>query len=170
MSTPAIELDTQHYTWHSQQRMFANIPERYRFWLQLSGSLTKALKQRSNQFNVEVIEEKHLYLSLALDGFEHRNGTQRWFSRKVLLKHGEMPWVAAHTLVPQSSLDNGLNQLTRLENKPLGELLFATSGVSKDHEQFCQTQNGWGRRARYLLKQQPLLVSEYFLPELIAYE
>jgi chorismate--pyruvate lyase len=60
--------------------------------------------------------------------------------------------------------------LTQLENKPLGELLFSTPGVTKDHQQVCQTETGWGRRARYLLKNQPLLVSEFFLPALIRHE
>jgi len=88
----------------------------------------------------------------------------------VLLKNGETPWVAAHTLVPETSIQHGLGQLTRLNNKPLGELLFSTPGVSKDHLQTCITPQGWGRRARYLLNHQPLLVSEFFLPELIKYE
>lgn len=170
VTTPAIELDTRHYQWQPLGRLPSAIPEAYRQWIQLSGSLTKALKKRSDQFNVEIIDEQHIYLASVFEGFEQPHGTQSWFSRKVLLKNGDIPWVAAHTLVPQSSLNNGLTQLTQLENKPLGELLFATAGVSKDHEQTCQTANGWGRRARYLLKQQPLLVSEYFLPELIAYE
>lgn len=165
-----FEFDTRHYQWQSLSKANIHIPKPFRLWLNLPGSLTQALKARSAHFNVEVVEQTHLYLSSPLEGFEHQGELQRFFSRKVLLKDGHTPWVAAHTLVPESSLQNGLNQLTKLANKPLGELLFASQGVIKDRLQVCETANGWGRRARFLLQQQPLMVSEYFLPELINYE
>ena len=150
--------------------MKAVIPEAYRYWIHLPGSLTKALKERSSEFSVEVLAQEHIYLSTPIDGFDQRPGACAYFSRKVLLKHGQTPWVAAHTLVPETSIRQGLGQLTKLENKPLGELLFSTPGVHKDYLQVCQTDEGWARRARYLLNQQPLLVSEFFLPELIEHE
>jgi chorismate--pyruvate lyase len=165
-----INPDTRTHKWRPVSQIKARIPEQYRVWVNLPGSLTQALRERTNEFSVEVIEQTHLFLSLPIPGFDSRLGAQKFFSRKVLLKSGTTPWVAAHTLVPETSLQNGLGQLTTLENKPLGELLFSTPGVSKDSLQACETENGWGRRARYLLKHQPLLVSEYFLPDLINYE
>ena len=162
--------DTRHHRWHDIARIRAEIPEAYRAWIHLPGSLTKALRERSEKFSVDVLAQEHLYLSTPLDGFEGRSGPVAYFSRKVLLKHGDIPWVAAHTLIPETSLRNGLSQLTKLENKPLGELLFTASGVHKDMLQACQTESGWGRRARYHLHQQPLLVTEFFLPELIKHE
>jgi chorismate--pyruvate lyase len=166
----ALDPDTRTHKWRPVPQLGSQIPEQYRLWINLPGSLTRALKERTDDFSVEVIEQTHLYLSLPLKGFDSRLGAQKFFSRKVLLKSGQTPWVAAHTLVPETSLQHGLNQLTKLENKPLGELLFSTPGVSKDSLEACRTVNGWGRRARYLLKNQPLLVSEYFLPDLIDYE
>lgn len=150
--------------------MKATIPEDYRLWINQPGSLTRALKARSDQFRVKVLDQSHLYVSVPIEGFDSHGGTCAFFSRKVLLMHGDIPWVAAHTLVPETSLSHGLRQLTRLEDKPLGELLFSTPGVRKDNQQVCQTETGWGRRARYLLKNQPLLVSEFFLPALVEYE
>lgn len=164
-----LALDTRQHDWQPLEKIAAKVPAHYLYWLNLPGSLTKALKTRSDDFNVEVISESFINDSLQFNGFEQAT-SQRWFSRMVLLKSGQITWVAAHTLVPQSSLNGGLNQLTELNNKPLGELLFSSSEVIKDHQQICQTNSGWGRRARYQLHQQPLLVSEYFLPELIDYE
>lgn len=76
----------------------------------------------------------------------------------------------AHTLVPEHSLEHGLEQLTRLNDRPLGELLFTTPGVTKDHLQVAETPIGWGRRACYRLQGQPLMVTEFFLDDLIRYE
>ncbi|MDX1344055.1 MAG: chorismate lyase [Reinekea sp.] len=162
--------DTRLHRWHPIAQIRSTIPDAYRPWIHLPGSLTKALRERSDQFSVEVLAQEHIIVSLPIDGLEHRAGARGYFSRKVLLKHGNTPWVAAHTLVPETSLQHGLGQLTHLENKPLGELLFSTPGVEKDHLQACETDVGWGRRARYLLHQQPLLVTEFFLPDLIEHE
>ncbi|EAR09330.1 chorismate--pyruvate lyase family protein [Reinekea blandensis] len=162
--------DTRHHRWQPLNPARTSIPPAYRHWVTMPGSLTKALKARSDQFRVQVLDQSHIYVSLPIEGFTEHSGPCACFSRKVLLMHGNTPWVAAHTLVPESSLRHGLRQLTRLEDKPLGELLFSSSDVRKDHEQVCQTDDSWGRRARYLLHQQPLLVSEFFLPALVDYE
>lgn len=170
MISAVLYPDTRSYRWQAIKVVKKSIPEAFRPWVHLPGSLTKALRERSDAFSVEVLEQAHIFVSLPIDGFENRDGPTGYFSRKVLLKHHDTPWVAAHTLIPETSLRHGLSQLTQLENKPLGELLFSTQGVSKDHLQACETDDGWGRRARYLLHQQPLLVSEFFLPALIEHE
>lgn len=162
--------DTRHHRWQALSPARASVPSHYRQWITLPGSLTKALKERTPRFRVKVLDQAHIYVSLPIEGFTEQTGPCACFSRKVLLMDGETPWVAAHTLVPERSLRHGLRQLTRLEDKPLGELLFSSPDVRKDHQQVCQTQEGWGRRARYLLNQQPLLVTEFFLPALVDYE
>jgi len=166
----AQDPDTRHHRWHPISQIKADIPDGYRYWINLPGSLTKALKERTDKFSVQILAQEHIFLSSPIEGFERRSGAVGYFSRKVLLKHGDTPWVAAHTLVPETSIRHGLGQLTKLENKPLGELLFSTPGVHKDLLQACETEQGWGRRARYILNQQPLLVTEFFLPDLIEHE
>ncbi|WP_320822371.1 chorismate--pyruvate lyase family protein [Reinekea sp.] len=168
---PRYDPDTCNFNWQSLAAVQCAIPDELHYWLALPSSLTQALRQRSDAFSVEVLDQRHVSLTLPIDGFSDLLGPCPMFSRKVLLKHGAIPWVAAHTLIPERSLERGgLEQLTQLANQPLGELLFATPGVTKDNLQVCATERGWGRRARYLLNHQPLLVSEFFLPELIAYE
>jgi chorismate lyase len=160
-----LDLDTRQFHWLSVNTL--DIPSDYRYWIMLPGSLTRALRERTDQFSVKVIEQKDLQCLWPYTGQDIQINC---FSRKVLLMNAEQPWVAAHTLIPYSSLENGLDELTRLKNKPLGELLFARTDTQKDHIQACQTSDGWGRRSRYILHGQPLLVSEFFLPGLIEHE
>ena len=165
-----LDPDTCSYDWQALAAAESALPSELRYWLTLPTSLTQALKLRADDFSVEVLEQCQISLALPIDGFHDKQAPCPMFSRKVLLKQGDTPWVAAHTLIPVSSLAGGLEQLTQLADKPLGELLFATPGARKDHLQVCTTGQGWGRRARYHLHHQPLLVSEFFLPELILYE
>lgn len=162
--------DTQLFHWEPISQIEIRIPDEFLYWIMLPGSLTQALKSRSDHFSVTVLEQSYVTLYDPPSCISTQSRSCRFFSRKVRLNHHETPWVAAHTLVPETSLLNGLEQLTQLKNKPLGELLFSTPGVTKDTLQACKTSVGWGRRARYLLNNQPLLVSEFFLPDLINYE
>lgn len=166
----SINPDTQDFQWFSLPEMASQIPEQCRYWIHLPGSLTTALRERTEQFSVQVTDEQRVELlqppkSLAQSCQDH------WFwSRKVRLMSGSTPWIIAHTLIPQSSLDNGLQRLTTLSNRPLGELLFTTVGVRKDAPEVARTPIGWARRARFWLEDQPLLVTEIFMEALINHE
>lgn len=148
----------------------SQVPAAVQPWIFLPSSLTEALKAIATDFNVEVLEEA--YISLAPELASYFPGVQcsRFFSRKVLLKNGQQAWVAAHTLIPESSLHAELKAFSNLRQRPLGELLFADPSVSKDAQEFTQFKQTWGRRNRYWLHQQPLLVSEFFLDELFCHE
>jgi chorismate--pyruvate lyase len=167
VDSPIFDIDTRSHKWHSPNAFIQPIPEDYRQWLFLPGSLTKALKQRSGEFSVEVLSEEHLMTSQPILGFTDHGRKNAFFSRKVALKNGSTPWVMAHTLIPETSLQRGLGKLSHLNNRPLGELLFADPSVKKDNNEITYFDNIWGRRSRYWLQGLPLLVSEYFLPELI---
>lgn len=162
--------DARNQAWSPLAQVGPSIADEARHWVYLPGSLTQALRDRASHFNVDVIEESWVTDDAAHCGFENQPEPMAFFSRKVLLCNGDTPWVAAHTFIPQSSLENGLSALTNLHNKPLGELLFASDDVRKDNLEACLTPFGWGRRTRYFLHNQPLVVSEYFLSDLIEYE
>ncbi len=165
MNSIEIFLDTQLYSW--QDAAETEVPEQYRYWVNLEGSLTEALRERADDFSVSLIAQENLDIVWPADS---NNPPVGCFSRKVLLMNQATPWVAAHTLIPHFSLNNGLEALTKLENKPLGELLFASPNVRKTQRQVCKTSTGWARRALYFLHEQPLLVSEFFLSGLIEHE
>lgn len=170
MTALDFDPDTRHYHWKPVAATQPRIPQAYRYWIHLPGSLTQALRQRSPAFRVEVLDERHLLINPPIAGLDSGTGARRYWSRKVRLCDGDRPWVMAHTLVPEHSLRNGLGQLTRLGGRPLGELLFTTPGVTKDNLQVAETPVGWGRRARYRFQGQPLMVTEFFLEDLIRYE
>lgn len=139
-------------------------------WLTMPSSLTEALKALTQHFRVEVLEEQVLSLDPALSVFFPDINTPRLFSRKVLLIGNDQPWVAAHTLIAQDDLNRQLNAFANLQQRPLGELLFADNSVRKDSTEVACYQQTWGRRNRYWLREAPILISEFFLPELISHE
>lgn len=104
-------------------------------------------------------------------------GERSWpFLREVNLRCYGQPWVFARTLIPISTLKGPARALTRLGSKPLGAVLFNHPHVRRgpiavyrlNAPQISPSCSGegfiWGRQSIFFLYQQPLLVSEYFLP------
>lgn len=140
-------------------------------WLLDPGSLTRRLKLMSHgQFNVQVQHEgwqQHCSPSL-LQCFAPHVVRERMWSRKVLLCKGTTPWVAAHSLVPISSMTGPLKRLRRLDERPLGELLFQDPRLQRLQLEIAYTNGIWGRRSLFYTRHRPLLVAEFFLPSLLA--
>lgn len=109
-------------------------------------------------------------------------GTAGLIERNVHLCCDGRPWVFAHTVIPVSSLQGPQRRLARMGSQPLGAALFADPLMRRDIieygtmdarcELFAQAIQPlehrpteiWGRRSRFLLNKQPLLVAEFFLP------
>lgn len=143
-----------------------------RQWLQDEGSLTKQLTALSaNQFQVKLVSEAwvHLVQSDLLGQFGPVGQGHRFWSRKVLLLGKGEEWVAAHTLIPEHSFLSPLQQVMRLQSKPLGEFLFSHPDLLRSEMVFTPAaEQGWGRRSLFFLYQKPVMVAEFFLPALIA--
>lgn len=139
-------------------------------WLLDPGSLTARLKLLAGTgFNVRVLEEgwiRHASPSL-LQCFEPHVLRQRLWSRKVLLRCGESPWVAAHSLIPVGSMQGPLKRLRRLDERPLGEFLFRNPTMHRYQLELTCSKDCWGRRSLFYVHDQPLLVAEFFLPALL---
>lgn len=106
--------------------------------------------------------------------------------REVQLLCGDQVWVFARTLVPALTLQRTGRVLTRLGNRPLGDVLFTTPGVQRSPVEIARIHSPqalyhravgaqhpspallWARRSLFYLEQQPLLVCEIFLPALPA--
>jgi chorismate--pyruvate lyase len=122
-----------------------------------------------SQFNVRVLDEcwiRQVSPSL-LQCFEPHVVRQRMWSRKVLLQCGDTPWVAAHSLIPVSSMQGPLKRLRRLDERPLGEFLFRDPTLQRYQVELTRSAASWGRRSLFYLHGQPLLVAEFFLPALM---
>lgn len=163
-------LDMRHYDWYAPHELADQFSASWQYWLELPGSLTRALRKRSDAFSVRVLAEGNVTLTTPLAAFTGQSDARSCWSRQVALCHGATPWVLAHTLVTQASLADSLSGLARLNNRPLGELLFTTPGVHKDQQQITRTQHGWGRRTRYWLHGAPVLVAEFFTESLLNHE
>ena len=89
------------------------------------------------------------------------------WSRKVLLRCGNTPWVAAHSLIPVSSMEGPLKRLRSLDDRPLGEFLFQDPFLERQQLEVTRCGQIWGRRSLFYSHHRPLLVAEFFLPALL---
>ncbi|MBU2099403.1 MAG: chorismate lyase [Gammaproteobacteria bacterium] len=138
-------------------------------WLQTPGSLTKRLQSISaGTFVVRVISEGWTYRTVAGTGLSGSAAMkQMMWSRQVVLGGFGENWVAAHSLIPVSSLKGRQRQLIHLGSRPLGGFLFKQPSLQRGDPEICQFNSVWGRRSLFFLENRPLLVAEFFLPDLI---
>lgn len=107
----------------------------------------------------------------------------RAWIREVYLWCGASRWVYARTLIPCTSLTGGLQRLVRLGTRPLGEVIFADRSMRRGPIEVARIHPGarvlapvrssvksavWGRRGVFWLQERPLLVCEFFLPEMVV--
>lgn len=140
-------------------------------WVADPGSLTKRLKEKSHgNFKVELVEEQWLdNLPLELRAlFGPVDKKHRFWSRKVVLSGNNTPWVQAHTLLPEHSLESPLREVMELNVKPLGEYLFSHPGLIRTEMDVTAVgSDTWARRSLFYLFKKPVLVAEFFLPGIL---
>ena len=163
-------LDSAELVWKPAAQVVPRPEPALQSWLLDPGSLTSRLKLLSGaRFNVRVLEERWVAQMSPglLQCFEPHVLRQRMWSRKVLLQCGNTPWVAAHSLIPVSSMQGPLKRLRNLEERPLGEFLFRDPALRRYQLELTRFDAGWGRRSLFYLHGKPLLVAEFFLPALL---
>lgn len=142
-----------------------------RDWLCEEGSLTRLLKLASDdQFRVQVLDEHEQTVDneLLRSEFGPLAAEHPFWSRKVTLYGRGQPWVLAHTLMPAHSELSELRQVRTLGSKPLGEFLFDHPDLQRSHLHFTHLPSGiWGRKSLFFLFEKPIMVAEFFLPELL---
>ncbi len=153
-------------------------------WLTETGSLTQRLKkQYNNQFRVDVQIQNWAHCfhdeTAILNQPQHRYQ----LIREVILQGGNQPVILARTVIPPETLAFANQKLSRLGTKPLGEVIFAYPDLKILKRQYSALPNDvlssvfreiypanqplWGRQTIYLIKNHPLMVSEFFLSPLI---
>lgn len=172
--------------WQSSLRLRRNaLPPEWRGWLLDHSSLTRRLQLRCGDgFRVRLLslrlERPMLSESRALG----RPPQEIALVRQVHLLCGDIPWVFARTVIPLPSLKGGLRRLAQLGSHSLGAVLFADPHMQRSpmevariapRQRLYRRSRGmaipdgnpvWGRRSVFCLQGNPLLVSEFFLPEL----
>ena len=158
----------------------------YRPWLTDRGSLTQRIADRCPRLNVRVVfqglraptrDETFLFA----DG-----GRSRVLVREVYLYCGDMPVVFAHSVARPRDLRGTWKALASLGSRPLGGELFADPRVARGvlhqkklargHELHGRALHAapavqgslWARRSLFVLHNSPILVTEVFLPGILA--
>jgi chorismate--pyruvate lyase len=104
-------------------------------------------------------------------------------TREVLLHAQGLPLLLARTIIPEETIRAAHRNLAHLGAKPLGEVIFAYPDLERitmdlalipqsawtQQAQLCAKINApvWGRRTVYAIQNRPMLVSEFFLPEIL---
>ena len=141
-------------------------------WVTDPGSLTSRLKEKSvGDFQVEVVDER--WLSNLLRDLRVLFGpvadNHRFWSRKVVLSGRGEPWIQAHTILPEHSLESPLREVMELSKKPLGEFLFNHPELIRSEMDVTPVgSDTWARRSLFYLFSNPVLVAEFFLPSLLG--
>ena len=155
-------------------------------WLIDNGSLTARLQLRYSRFAVKPVVVKYAKPIADESALLHLPAHKTALIREVLLLGNNQPVVFAHSVLPRTSLRGAWKGLGRLGNKPLGATLFANPKVkrtpleykklSRQHPlsmrvaEHMQTSPKalWARRSVFSLNCAKILVTEVFLPQLLA--
>lgn len=170
--------------WHRATRLHrARIPAEQRAWLLAEGSLTNHLRGICpGRFGLEVLREgRHSAQPDEARALRMAQGKPA-LVREVALRCDERALVVARTVIPAATLRGKRQRLARMGSQPLGALLFSDRTARRGPLQLAHLtlrQAGiarppavnapvWGRRAVFHLGGAPLLVNEFFLPDLFA--
>lgn len=174
--------------WVPQAQVPRNrIPRAVLDWLLDSSSLTERLRRHcEGRLRVRVIDQTWARPERGEAQALGIRYSERALVRQVqLLGNGE-PWVFARTVIPVRSLQGPQRRLARLGTKPLGAVLFTDKSMRRENLELVSLLPGqtlfetaardlpqrpgmiWGRRSVFWLGERPLLVSEMFLPGLLA--
>jgi len=159
---------------------------RLRQWLLDRGSLTRRIQQRCSHFQLELLSQRMATISRDEEAiFGLRHGV-RCVVREVNLNCGPQPVVFAHSVVELRARRGAWRMLSSLGTRPLGAALFADPRIERFPLRFRWLNNRhelyrnalklverppaglWARRSLFELRGSRLLVTEVFLPAILA--
>ena len=150
-------------------------------WLFDTSSLTARLVALCGKgFSVRVLSQQWQVIDAEEAAAMALNNAHSALVREVLLCCKNRPMVYARTVIPVTTAQGARRRYTNMGNRPLGAMLFAdrtmrreevqVSMLSASHQANQYSGSGqrvWGRRSVFRVSGKPLLVSEYFMPELL---
>jgi chorismate--pyruvate lyase len=135
-------------------------------WLLESGPITNRIKL-SQEFELKLLNDEIDEISKEEELF--LNSVSKTFRvRRVILLGNKTPVVYAKSVIPTSTIENGLSSLGKIGNAPLGDILF-TPGVFTKLDMVCasflskEKNVYWGRKIKYSVNSEPISVMEIFL-------
>ena len=163
-----------------------SLPRSLHPWLCDKSSLTRRLKSRCAAFRVVLLSTGLKRPNVDETALLQMAPGARAYVREVLLLCDEVPVVFAHSVLPYPSLRGAWNGISRLGSRPLGEALFSDRRIHRqplsfrnlhpDHPLFHSlaqqhppgVNQVWAHRSLFCLNSHPLLVTEVFLPTIVA--
>ena len=142
-----------------------NIPEHVIVWLLDNKSLTAKLRNKYDDFCVNVLsqQENNPYkCELKLLDINKKNAI---IVREVELIGDSQAVVFARSVIPKTS---DTEDILAIGSKPLGEILFNDQTIKRGHLEVGKYSNTWARRSTFTIAKTKLLVSEIFLEYLYA--
>ena len=163
---------------------YKTLPDTLQSWLHENNSLTQRLRREWGEVRVQVLFEGWRVPFLSEQKKLTLPQKRLCLVREVLLYGNNVPLILARTVIPRSTLNATHGHLGRLGTRPLGEILFSSPSLARQWlaisyvVPYCLKAPQmafptsmptplWGRCTRYSLQHQPILVSEFFLPNLI---
>ena len=152
--------------WTSIESIESKVDASVLSWLSESGPITNRIKL-SQKFELELLNDEIDEISkeeeLFLNSF-----SETFRVRRIILLGNNTPVVYAKSVIPSSTIENGLSSLGKIGNAPLGDILF-TPGVFTKLEMVCasflskEKNVYWGRKIKYSVNSEPISVMEVFL-------
>lgn len=164
----------------------AGADARLRRWLLDRGSLTHRIQQRCSRFQLEVLSQRMANIDRDEQAIMGVRSGVRCVVREVSLNCGQQAVVFAHSVVELRARRGAWRMLASLGVRPLGAALFADPRVkrfplrfrriNRQHELYDRARNLierppaclWARRSLFDLHGSRLLVTEVFLPAILA--
>lgn len=160
------------------------LPETVQSWTYESGSLTQRLRATyGDAVTVKVLFQRWCvpFLSERKSLIQHERRV--CLIREVLLHANGKPLILARTIIPAQTIKIANRSLSNLGTRPLGEVIFSYPHLERiamdvtlinPSEWTAHAldvghikQPIWGRRTAYAIKHRQMLVSEFFLPEIL---
>ena len=141
------------------------IPSYVSIWLLDSTSLTQKLKEKYEDFEVNVISQKESMPYKCENQLLNSPENIEIIVREVELLGNQKPVVNARSLIPmtEDTID-----ILNIGSRPLGEILFDDPKIERGHLEVGSFQNSWARRSTFNIGKTNLLVTEIFLESLYA--
>ena len=168
--------------WYRRNQLFnQSINPDLMSWLFDASSLTaRLIALCGKNFSVRVVSQHWQKLEADEAAAMSLNNVRSALVRQVLLCCNDQPLIYARTVIPVTTVQGAQRRYANMGNRPLGAMLFADRTMQREevqvavldasHEANQYTQINepvWGRRSVFRVAGKPLLVSEFFLPELV---
>ena len=168
--------------WYWRHQLFnRSIPAHLSSWLFDASSLTaRLISLCGKDFSVQVISQRWQTLDAEEARAMSLNNVRSALVRQVLLCCGDKPLVYARTVIPATTIKGAQRRFANMGSRPLGAMLFADRTMRREAVQVSLLAEShdanryvkadavvWGRRSVFRVSGKPILVSEYFLPELL---